>query len=642
MKRFCFYSFTILFLFVVSCAKESQPALPIPNKEELSFISATKSVIDTYETPYFDWENESTVYIVNQGNILLPWIGGAQGSISPDILYDYHRKDGWELLYNLCSDSNLNVLGDMNYLFFYNKIRGTLRVYVYNSNNSSTGSKDTFAHLLSNLPSRIWDYCQGVTALNPNCAASGAYVPNRTNNTTTTSSLTRGWNCFEAELAYDDSNASSHSTIGVSLVDLIHYDFQFKGILTGNATGNLIFPGANSSGETALQQYASVAKNTLSEINKIIDSAGGPTANGSGTNTQGQTKIAVGAIISIVSAGIGIIQSLYGLFKKSSSNNEPEATENLTITLDTEISGSGSIESATSTVGVASVSGLLLPGHARNSNDIVLPHYNKKLGAWNIVNTPTVLLDSKYTPLVYEVLQGPPGYRTFGVNRERYHSLGSVSVVVNPETLACIDGYDYEVSYQYLYKYNGEYVGRELNMDYLSLGYCTPKKQYLKNCIYEETLSSDEIQAFLSEYNSLRLKKRLPAITEAEMTEEQKLKTVIFDVDNYYADRELNNPNTINCQIDQYTQYQQALQIFNREISRPSGFLYSNYRVKIKMIFHIKEEFGGGDFVSVKTYVPSVMERDVNPTITTYYPYYMRPAEESEMERWLHRWDWSK
>ena len=622
------FSSVILYLLVASCAKDD--LTESVQKEGSSPLIATKAATDVYETPYFDWENESTVYIVNHGNILLPWIGGAQGSISPEILYDYHRQDGWELLYNLCSDSTLNSQGDMNYLFFYNKIRGILRVYVYNSNNSSTGSKDTFAHLISNFPSRVWDFSQGVTALNPDNAATGVYVPNRTNNTTLTSSLTKGWNCFEAELAFDDSNASSHGTIGVSLVDLIHYDFHFKGILSGNATGNLTFPGASSSGGAALQQYASTAKNTLSEIKTIIDSSKGI-----------NSKVSAGSVISIASAGIGIIQNLFGLFDRRSSN-ESEATDNLTITLDTEISGSGTIESATATVGVSSVSGLLLPGHSPNSNDIVIPHYNEKLGAWNIVNTPTVLLDSKYTPLVYEVLQGPPSYRKFGVNRERYHSLGSITVVVNPETLACIDGYDYEVSYQYLYKYNGQYVGRELNSSYLSWGYCTPKKQYLKNCIYEEAMNSSEIQAYLSDYNALRQEKGLPAVTESEMQEEQKLKTVIFNADSQYADRELNNPNTINCQIDPDIQYQQALQLLNKEITRPSGDLFTNYRVKVKMIFHIKDEFGGGDYVSVKTYVPSVTERSSNYSITTCYPYYMRPAEESETDRWIHRWDWAQ
>ena len=60
------------------------------------------------------------------------------------------------------------------------------------------------------------------------------------------------------------------------------------------------------------------------------------------------------------------------------------------------------------------------------------------------------------------------------------------------------------------------------------------------------------------------------------------------------------------------------------------------------MIFHIKEEYGGGDYVSVKTYNPSVSARNINHVITTYYPYYMRPEEESESERWIHRWDWAQ
>lgn len=639
MKQLHLLFLAIFGLFLASCAKEPL-SMPIQDKEELSSF-ATKSILEAHETPYFDWENTSTVYIVNQGNILLPWISGADASIPSEILYDYHRQDGWELLYNLCSDSTLNVQGNKNYLIFYNKIRGILRVYIYNSNNTSTGSKDTYAHLTSNSSSRIWDFSQGIVSLNPDSSSNGTYIPNRTNNNPVTSSLIHGWNCFEAELAYDDSNASSHDTFGVSLVDLIHYDLQFKGILTGNATGNLIFPGTSSSGSLALQQYATAAKNTLSEIKTIIDSSKNMATGQSGTNTQGQTRVDAGTVITIASAGIGIIQNLFGLFDNSSSN-ESEATDNLTITLDTEIEGSGSIESATATVGIPSVSGLLLPGHTPNSSDIVIPHYNEKLGAWNIVNTPTVLLDSEYTPLIYEVLQGPPGYRTFGINRERYHSLGSVSIVINPEALACIDDYDYEVSYQYLYKYNGEYVGRELGQNYPYSGYCTPRKQYLKDCIYEEEMSSDEVQEYLSSFNALRQDYGLSSITEEEMTDEQKAKTIIFDVDSQYADRELNDPNTINFQISPYTQYSQALQIFNNEITYPSGDLFTNYRVKVKMIFHIKEEYGGGDYVSVKTYNPSVSARNINHVITTYYPYYMRPEEETETERWNHRWDWAQ
>ena len=65
-----------------------------------------------------------------------------------------------------------------------------------------------------------------------------------------------------------------------------------------------------------------------------------------------------------------------------------------------------------------------------------------------------------------------------------------------------------------------------------------------------------------------------------------------------------------------------------------------DYIAKVQMVFHIKEEYGGGDYVSVKTYVPTVQSRVVSHNITTYFPYYMRPEGEGERERWLHRWDW--
>ena len=196
MKQLHLLFISILALYLTSCAKEYLPK-PIHGEEELSTV-ATKSVLDTHETPYFDWENTSTVYVVNHGNILLPWISGADASIPSEILYDYHRQDGWELLYNLCSDSTLNVQGNKNYLIFYNKIRGILRVYIYNSNNTSTGSKDTYAHLTSNSSSRIWDFSQGIVSLNPDSSSNGTYIPNRTNHSPVPSYLITGWNCFEA------------------------------------------------------------------------------------------------------------------------------------------------------------------------------------------------------------------------------------------------------------------------------------------------------------------------------------------------------------------------------------------------------------------------------------------------------------
>ena len=627
-KTLLYLAFPLLFL---SCAKEN-PLIEESKERTLQEIVATKARTPPHETPYFDWEDTSYVYIANHGNVLLPWIGGAESNIAPEILHDYQKNRGWELVYNLCSDTELNANAKKNYLVFYNKIRGTLRVYYYNTNTSSTGSKDTFAHLTTSSPSRIWDFGQGTTALAPGGSASGSHLPNRTISPYT-SSLTMGWNCFEIELAYDPTS-QSHQDFTITLLDQIHYDMVFKGVLSGSAVGRIVSPVSSSSGKADIQQYASFAKNTLNEVSSIITNANGK---------KGETKISGAAVVSIVAAGISIIQNLWGVFENISSPDPAPstATDNLTITMDARLSGAGSIESATATVGVQPASNLLLPGTPASGSDMVMPHYNQKLGAWNIVNNPVVYLDAEYTPRVYEVLSGPPSYRPFGVNHERYHSLGSVSIVINPETLTYLDSYDYEVSYQYVYKYDGEYVGRNLNSTYLNFGYCNPKNQYLKKCIYEENLDPDELQQYLNSYNALRELHELDAVKLSDLSEEQRIKTIYFAVDPEFADRRLRDVNHTSFLIDQSTQYYQALQMFNNGVIYPAGESFTNYVMKVKMVFHIKQEYGGGDYVSVKTYVPTVQSRGVNHHVNTYYPYYMRPSEETEWDRWAHRWDWA-
>lgn len=479
------------FLVIVGCAKE-QVLKKQTNEKRIALL--TKASNSIYETPYFNWEDSSFIHIVNRGNYPLPWIGGADNSISQDILYDYHHNDGWELVYNICSDTLLNPNGDKNYLILYNKIRGILRIYCYNFNNTSTSAKDSYAQLLLSSSSRLFEFSQDIIASSPYQSEDIVNLPNRTNNPNT-SALSRGWNCFEVELAYDNLAASEHNTFSINIFDQIHYNLQLKGILSGSAEGNIIFP-TSSTGTPQLQQYGSAAKNTLNDINDIINSL---KANRNSLNQtekveseQNVNTRTIGTVISIASSSIDILTTLYGVFENILSSGEEQsiATNNLTIGLDADIISNGSIAQPTANVSVESVGNLLLPGSNYGPNDTVLPHYNHKLGAWNIVETPTITRDIEYTPIVYEVIPGPPHYNHFGVNHNLFHIFGDISIVINPETLACIDSYDYSISYYYLYKYDGNYVGRTLQGDELSHNLVYNKKQYLKKCIYEETLSN--------------------------------------------------------------------------------------------------------------------------------------------------------
>ena len=100
----------------------------------------TRSVISEV-SPVFAWDDTTHISLYNvPGPVLLPWYSGAATSIPSFILDSYKASDGWQLVYNTCSPSNITQ-DDLYYLLFYNIFSGKLRGYVYNKNDVYLGSE---------------------------------------------------------------------------------------------------------------------------------------------------------------------------------------------------------------------------------------------------------------------------------------------------------------------------------------------------------------------------------------------------------------------------------------------------------------------------------------------------------------------
>lgn len=112
--------FTIILFSLCSC--NEMIVEPDSISESNDYACKTKSMTPI-TTPYIDWEDTTKILINNYGMVTLPWYNGAQGSMPESIINDYKKSDGWELLYNFCSDKNENTLGNKNYLIFYIKYR---------------------------------------------------------------------------------------------------------------------------------------------------------------------------------------------------------------------------------------------------------------------------------------------------------------------------------------------------------------------------------------------------------------------------------------------------------------------------------------------------------------------------------------
>ncbi|HYC29345.1 MAG TPA: hypothetical protein VEB42_11020, partial [Chitinophagaceae bacterium] len=113
-------------LILTSCKKDLKPvdAVPVGNVEN----SVPAYVFDWETADYMPappaWAN--TIYV--------PWANGAVKGFPSDIWYDYHKADGWKLVYNVF-DPTKPTLQNNPFFVLYNQYRGLLRVYMYLNTN---------------------------------------------------------------------------------------------------------------------------------------------------------------------------------------------------------------------------------------------------------------------------------------------------------------------------------------------------------------------------------------------------------------------------------------------------------------------------------------------------------------------------
>jgi hypothetical protein len=99
----------------------------------------------------FDWENAQYMPVQpGQPAVPVPWSSQVIKNYDPGLQYDFKKSDGWELVYNSFSDS-LNF--DNRLFILYNKFRGLLRYYTYNTAPSNP-SVDGYRWLINELALR--------------------------------------------------------------------------------------------------------------------------------------------------------------------------------------------------------------------------------------------------------------------------------------------------------------------------------------------------------------------------------------------------------------------------------------------------------------------------------------------------------
>lgn len=436
-KRFIPIVLTVL---LVSCKKD---LLNTTDKKSLTTkhsLSNTLNASPIY-TPTFDWESQTTIPITNGTSPILPWFSGSSTLAPLFIINDYKKIDGWELLYNLGQYPGET---GQNYLVFYNKFTGIIRCYYYLANNVTGGSNGMWGLELSgtnSLLNSIGHFTKpiNVPQLNPIAISSNITIGG------TTKAITPGWNAFDTEITYDPAAINSNT-----LMRLISFDQNIQNMsLTGSislssegtiattSTKNPYQSAANSAAKAAGNEAKTWVKNNVGDKDspKLIK-----------LGISALASVASGGVTEIVNAGINL---LFGSFigKKNTTSTSTQKIEfktNGTLTLTGTISSSSGNN-------VSSVANLWFPGTQVNSGNTLIPYYQKKLGVWNLEETPILKISRKASATGYDETTGVQWYGR-GIQNPK-----NIKVIINPDLVSEIDHYEVSTSLVYYGQFQGNH-----------------------------------------------------------------------------------------------------------------------------------------------------------------------------------------
>jgi hypothetical protein len=181
---------------------------------------AANAVVPPTQSKYnfnFDWEHAQYMPVKpGQPAVPVPWSSQAIKNYDPGLQNDFKKSDGWELVYNSFSDS-LNF--DNRIFILYNKFRGLLRYYTYNSIPTNP-SVEEYRWLINELALR------GTAGASPLFNYADQLIVDMKGDSWNTSIIEpwplteRGWYISQFELAYDRNTINynwQQFTLGWSL-----------------------------------------------------------------------------------------------------------------------------------------------------------------------------------------------------------------------------------------------------------------------------------------------------------------------------------------------------------------------------------------------------------------------------------------
>ncbi len=270
----------------------------VKNKDDIEILSeyGDKVVLSLTQSLYFvaddnssddfltDWENAKVVSIYSDRAYQLiptPWADETITTLPENIRYDVKKKDGWEMAFSFM---NRETFDDCNYFALYNRYLGTLRIFYYVTNPTTTGSdyafevdlgsankynKFPFYHALAyGIPSNHTNLNNTMNLLGEDVSSQftfkSFFSPYRAMSST---ALSKGWTAFDIDASAYNPQEKRWVDAGEQLQIACRTELNQTVSLTGSLKANI--SGKYSSAEQTASAASGVSS-TLQTIGSII------------------------------------------------------------------------------------------------------------------------------------------------------------------------------------------------------------------------------------------------------------------------------------------------------------------------------------------------------------------------------------
>jgi hypothetical protein len=467
-------------LFVVACFLVLSIGCKKDKNQDLNKSIKVNNATAAIPTYVFDWETADYMPApAGAAPILVPWASGSNQLFPDDIAFDFKKVDGWNLIYNTFSPTQLT---SPNFFALYNKYRGIIRFYLYipPGNLSASSYFSDGLGISGQYPSSIMNFSKEIID-----------VDNVQRSITKVQSYqilsTGAWYACQYELAYDPYIVyTNHENLNfvwnVSSTNLSQ--IVLNGVSNGTLTGTV--GTANAGGFNLGSLFGNLTNTAVHAVGfKAIKALNLPKSKVFGTDVT--KSIEDGVKGGLTGAVKGFFSAILG-----GTATSPKVVD-LKLKVETNLTGS-----ITNNSGIVSTT-LAMPGSA-NSNSIgYIPSYNKILGVVTFPAPPTLSVGVQQV-LTNEYGSSPtsPKYiYDYSIAFHHGQLNGFASHMTNPEvtsdgTTVKVTRIDVLVPYKQRYESNGapsEKTTIERFLDRTDPEYALPE-------IYGKEIVGDEIYAY--------------------------------------------------------------------------------------------------------------------------------------------------